>query len=270
MAARAGRGEGSPPPPGPHLDITGLTLSFGGVAALRAVSLEAARGEIVSIIGPNGAGKTCVFNCISGIYRPQAGRILFNGVDVVGLRPDRVARLGIARTFQNIELFAHMTTLENLLLARHRHMRTGIVAAALRLPRAVREEVANREHVEEVIDFLDLQSARDQLVVSLPYGVRKRVELGRALALEPALLLLDEPSAGMNAEEKQDLLFWVQDLRETFGVTILLVEHDMQIVMDISDRVHVLNYGERIASGAPKEVQAHPEVLKAYLGEDGG
>jgi len=149
-------------------------------------------------------------------------------------------------------------------------MRTGIVAAALRLPRAVREEVANREHVEEVIDFLDLQSARDQLVVSLPYGVRKRVELGRALALEPELLLLDEPSAGMNAEEKQDLLFWVQDLRETFGVTILLVEHDMQIVMDISDRVHVLNYGERIASGAPKEVQAHPEVLKAYLGEDGG
>jgi branched-chain amino acid transport system ATP-binding protein len=269
MTRRPHRGEGSDPPPGPHLRIENLTLTFGGLSALRAVSLEVGRGEIFSIIGPNGAGKTCIFNCISGIYRPQAGRILFNGEDVVRLRPDRIARLGIARTFQNIELFARMTTLDNLLLARHVHTRAGPIAAALRLPRLVREEVRSRQRVEEVIDFLDLQSARDQLVLNLPYGVRKRVELGRALALEPELLLLDEPSAGMNAEEKHDLLYWIQELRDVFGVTILLVEHDMQIVMGISDSVYVLNYGERIASGTPKEVQSHPEVLKAYLGEDG-
>jgi branched-chain amino acid transport system ATP-binding protein len=270
MTLSASRGEAGAPPPGPHLRIEALSLTFGGLTALRAVSFDVARGEIFSLIGPNGAGKTCVFNCISGIYRPQSGRILFDGRDIARLRPDRVARLGIARTFQNIELFAHMTTLENLLLARHVHTRTGVLAAACRLPRAVREELTSRERAEEVIDFLDLQSARDQSVVSLPYGVRKRVELGRALALEPQILLLDEPSAGMNAEEKHDLLYWIQDVRDRFGVTVLLVEHDMQIVMGISDRVCVLNYGETIAAGVPSEVQTHPDVLKAYLGEDCG
>jgi branched-chain amino acid transport system ATP-binding protein len=268
MPAVSRRGEGKPPPPGPHITLEGLALSFGGITALRDVSLDVARGEIASIIGPNGAGKTCIFNCISGIYRPQAGRIVLNGRNITGLRPDRLARLGVARTFQNIELFARMTTLDNLLLARHVHMRTGLLGAALHLPGAVAAEVENRRRAEEVIEFLDLQSARDQLVVNLPYGIRKRVELGRALALEPELLLLDEPSAGMNAEEKSDLLYWIQDVRETFSVTILLVEHDMRIVMGISDRVHVLDHGELIASGLPKEVQAHPEVLRAYLGEE--
>ncbi len=268
MSAGGRRGDGAAPPPGPHLAVEALTLTFGGLAALRDVSLEVGRGEICSVIGPNGAGKTCVFNCISGIYRPRHGRILFNGRDIVRLRPDRIARLGIARTFQNIELFSRMTTLENLLLARHVHTRTGPIGAALRLPRARREELRSRERVEEIIDFLELQSARDQLVLNLPYGLRKRVELGRALALEPELLLLDEPSAGMNAEEKHDLLYWIHDVRDTFGTTVVLVEHDMQIVMGISDRVYVLSNGERIAVGTPKEVQAHPEVLKAYLGED--
>lgn len=250
-----------------QLEISDLTLSFGGLAALRGVSLSVEKGAIYSIIGPNGAGKTCIFNCLSRIYTPQRGAIRFEGADLLHLSPHQVARRGIARTFQNIELFSHMTTLDNLLLARHVLMRGGVFGGAFRLPGYMREEIRHREKVEEIIDFLELQSARDQLVVNLPYGTRKLVELGRALALVPKLLLLDEPSAGMNLEEKQDLLSWIQDIREEFDITVLLVEHDMNIVMDISDRVFVLNYGEKVVEGIPKEVQTHPEVLKAYLGE---
>lgn len=250
-----------------QLEISDLTLSFGGLAALRGVSLSVERGAIYSIIGPNGAGKTCIFNCLSRIYTPQRGAIRFEGTDLLHLAPHQVARRGIARTFQNIELFSHMTTLDNLLLARHVLMRGGVFGGAFRLPWYTREEIRHREKAEEIIDFLELQSARDQLVVNLPFGTRKLVELGRALALGPKLLLLDEPSAGMNLEEKQDLLSWIKDIREEFDITVLLVEHDMNIVMDISDRVFVLNNGEKVVEGVPKEVQTHPEVLRAYLGE---
>jgi branched-chain amino acid transport system ATP-binding protein len=235
------------------------------------VAFRVERGAIFSIIGPNGAGKTTIFNCISGLYKPNGGSILFKGEDMVGLRPHQIAAKGIARTFQNIELFSRMTTMENLMLGRHIHMRTGIWSGATffrRNSRAAREEIAHRERVERIIDLLDLQSARNQFVGGLPYGVQKLVELGRALALEPELLLLDEPSAGMNSEEKQDLIFWIKDIQDELGVTILLIEHDMKMVMDISDRILAINFGEPITEGAPEEVQKHPEVLKAYLGED--
>ena len=243
-------------------------MRFGGLQALSGVSFGVGRATVHSLIGPNGAGKTTLFNCITGIYRPDSGGILFGGRDIAGFPPDRIAHRGIARTFQNIELFSHMTSLDNLLLGRHRHMRAGIFGCAAFTPAVRREEVAHRRRVEEIIDFLDLQWARDHFVNSLPYGTRKLVELGRALAMEPELLLLDEPSAGMNAEEKEDLVFRIKDIRDEFGITVLLVEHDMRMVADISDRVVALNYGEVIAGGTPSEVQGHPEVRKAYLGEE--
>jgi branched-chain amino acid transport system ATP-binding protein len=253
------------------LKIENLSISFGGIQALNKVSFEVQKGSIYSIIGPNGAGKTTIFNCISGIYRPTGGKIFFNGEEITFLKPDRVARKGIARTFQNIELFSHMTTMDNLMLGRHVHMKTGVWRGATFVykgSKAAQEEIRHRAKVEEVIDFLELQSARNQLVVNLPYGTRKLVELGRAMALEPELILLDEPSAGMNMEEKGDLMFSIQDLRDDLGITVVLVEHDMNLVMDISDRILALNYGEKIAEGLPEEIQAHPEVLKAYLGEE--
>ena len=253
------------------LSVDDLAIGFGGLLALSGVGFNVEKGQVYSIIGPNGAGKTTLFNCISGIYRPNTGKILFKGEPIQGLRPDRVARKGIARTFQNIELFSHMTVLDNLMLGRHLFMKTGLFSGALffhRRSKAARDEIAHRERVEEIIDFLDLQWARNQFASGLPYGVQKKVELGRALALEPELLLLDEPSAGMNMEEKQDLMIWIKDIQERFGITCLLIEHDMKLVMDISDRITVLNYGRKIAEGSPDEVQNHPEVLKAYLGED--
>jgi branched-chain amino acid transport system ATP-binding protein len=248
-----------------------LNISFGGLRAVDQVSFKVEQGSIFSIIGPNGAGKTTIFNCISGLYKPDSGSILFKGEDITGLKPHQIARKGIARTFQNIELFSRMTTMENLMLGRHIHMKTNVWTGATFFRRgstAAREEIAHRERVERFIDLLDLQSARNQFVGGLPYGTQKLIELGRALALEPQLLLLDEPSAGMNSEEKQDLIFWIKDIQDELGVTILLIEHDMKMVMDISDRILVINFGKPITDGNPEAVQQHPDVLKAYLGED--
>jgi branched-chain amino acid transport system ATP-binding protein len=253
------------------LKIENLTISFGGIRALNNVSFEVEKGAIYSIIGPNGAGKTTVFNCISGIYPPDSGRIFYKEQETTHLKPYQVAKKGIARTFQNIELFSHMTTMDNLMLGRHLHMKTGVWRGATFIhkgSKAAREEIENRGKVEEVIDFLELQAARNQFVINLPYGTRKLVELGRALALNPEVILLDEPSAGMNMEEKGDLMFSIQDIRDDLGITVLLVEHDMNLIMDISDRILALNYGEKIADGIPEEIQRHPEVLKAYLGEE--
>lgn len=251
-----------------HLVVKDLHLAFGGLKALSGVSFEVERRELMSLIGPNGAGKTTVFNCISGIYRPDKGEIHLSGRKVSGLKPDRIAGHGVARTFQNIELFSHMTTLDNLLLGRHLHIRTGILAGAVFGPRVVNEEVKHRRKVEEIMDLLDLQAARDEFVGNLPYGIQKLVELGRALAMEPSLLLLDEPTAGMNEEEKRDLVFRISDIRAQFDVTIVLVEHDMRMVMSISDRVLAMAEGKVLTCASPAEVQRHPEVRRAYLGED--
>lgn len=248
-----------------------LSVSFGGVDALNNVSFEVRQGQIFSIIGPNGAGKTTLSNCVSGVYRPTKGRVVFKDREIQGRRPDKVARMGVARTFQNIELFAHMNTVENLMLGRHRYMKTGLFRGAFMWGRrsfAGREEVANRRKVEEIIDFLNLQSVRNKFLGDLPYGTRKQVELGRALALEPELLLLDEPSAGMNSEEKQDMIFWIKEIQDILKVTILLIEHEMKMVMDVSDRILVINFGSPVTEGAPEEVRQHPEVLKAYIGEE--
>lgn len=253
------------------LRVEGLTISFGGIRALSNIDFEVKKGEIYSIIGPNGAGKTTIFNCITGIYKPEGGRIFFKGEDITGLRPWEIAKKGIARTFQNIELFSHMTTMDNLMLGRHIHMKTGVWKSATFLTKhskAAREEIWHRRKVEEIIDFLELQSVRNQFVINLPYGTRKLVELGRALALEPELILLDEPSAGMNMDEKGDLIFSIQDIIDEFGITIVLVEHDMNLVMDISNRVLVLNFGQKIVEGLPEDIKRNPEVLKAYLGEE--
>jgi branched-chain amino acid transport system ATP-binding protein len=252
------------------LQVADLSISFGGLKALDSVTFGVEKGEIYSIIGPNGAGKTTVFNCISGIYKPNKGKIAFKDQDITPLKPHQIARLGIARTFQNIELFSHMTSMNNLMLGRHNKLKAGLWAGGSFLTpnsRAAREEVQQRERAEEIIDFLELQAARNQLVINLPYGTQKLIELGRALALEPEVLLLDEPSAGMNLEEKENLIFSIRDIRDDFEITILLVEHDMNLVMDISDRILALNYGQVIAEGVPAVIQKHPEVLKAYLGE---
>ncbi len=255
----------------PVFEVKHLSVTFGGLKALDDLSFEVQPGEIFAIIGPNGAGKTTLFNCINGIYKPQEGEIRFRDCAIQGMKPDKVARLGIARTFQNIELFNHMNTMENIMLGRHLHMNTGLFRGGCMWGPssfAGREEIAHRGKVEEIIDFLDLQSVRNKPVGGLPYGIQKQVELARALALEPELLLLDEPCAGMNAEEKQDMIFWVKDIQDELGITILLIEHDMTMVMDISDRILAINFGMQITIGTPEQVQKHPEVLKAYLGEE--
>lgn len=257
------------PAPAPALlSVRGLSRHFGGVAAVDGIDLDVQARETVALIGPNGAGKTTLFNCITGVYRPDSGEVTFDGRSIVGLAPHRIAALGLARTFQNIELFSRMTVLDNVLLGRHRHMRTGPLGALWFGKRVKDEEVAQRRRAEEILDFLDLQFSRDRFVMHLAYGVRKKVELARALALEPKLLLLDEPSAGMNAEEKEDMVHAVRDIRDQMGVTVVLVEHDMGLVMGISDRVVVLDHGEKIAEGTPEQVTSDPEVVRAYLGDD--
>jgi branched-chain amino acid transport system ATP-binding protein len=250
-----------------QLELREVSKSFGGVQAVTRVSLEVRTGELLSVIGPNGAGKTTVLNMISGFYHPDQGRIAFEGRDVSHLAPSHVAGLGVARTFQNIALFRGMTVLDNLMLGRHVHMRSGIFAAFLYWGPAQKEEVAHRRRVEDIIDFLRIEDLRRRPTGSLPYGLQKRVELGRALALDPKVLLLDEPMGGCNHEEKEDMARFILDVNEEWSTTIILIEHDMGVVMDISDRVAVLDMGQKIAEGTPDEVRANPQVIKAYLGE---
>jgi len=249
------------------LEVEGLSLAFGGVHALDDVSLSVEEGSITAVIGPNGAGKTSLFNTISGFYKPQAGRILLDGNDITRRAPPKRAALGLARNFQNIALFRGMTVLDNIKLGRHVHMKTGLLAAGLYLGWAQREEMALREDIErDVIDFLEIDHIRNAPVAALPYGLQKRVELARALAMKPRLLLLDEPVAGMNREETEDMARFILDVREERGITVLLVEHDMDVVMDISDHVAVLNFGREIGAGTPDAVREMPAVIEAYLG----
>jgi branched-chain amino acid transport system ATP-binding protein len=249
-----------------QLEIESVCLAFGGVRALSNVSLGIRKGEIYSIIGPNGAGKTSLFNCISGIYEAQEGSIRFRNQEILGVKPYRIARMGIARAFQNIALFERMTVLDNLMSARGHNMNYGLLSAAAYVGRCSREEVKSRDRVEDVIEFLDLQHLRKSYVGSLPYGLQKRVELGRALAMDPVLILVDEPVSGMNIEETEDMARYILDINEEMDITVVLVEHDMGMVMELSDRVSVLNFGKKIAEGTPKEISKNPEVISAYLG----
>ena len=264
------------------LRIDGLSLSFGGVHALLEVNLDIRDNEILAIIGPNGAGKTALLNCINGFYKPQEGEIYYKGQRITRMRPDKLAKLGIARTFQNIELYTGLSTQDNLMAARHVLMKQNFVTGALYFGWALQEEIKHRQTVEEIIDFLEMAPMRKRVVGVLPYGMRKRIELGRALALEPKALLLDEPMAGMNLEEKEDVARFILDIFEGQGATyldtpvlrdgiscIILVEHDMGVVMDIADRIIVLDFGRKIAEGTPAEIRTNPEVMSAYLGKEG-
>ena len=243
-----------------------LAMNFGGIRAVEGVSFDVQQGEVFSIIGPNGAGKTTIFNMISRIYNPSAGTLHFDGQDITRIPPHHIAKLGIARTFQNIELFTNATLLQNLLIGRHCHSSVPILSQLAFLPSVKRAEIEHRKRAEEVIEFLNVQRYRDQLIANLPYGVRKVVELGRALCTEPKLLLLDEPSSGLNVEETEEMAFWIEDIKKDLGVTIIMVEHDMKLVTAVSDRVLALNQGRILAMGTSSQVQTDPEVIRAYIG----
>ncbi|WP_299983369.1 ABC transporter ATP-binding protein [uncultured Ruegeria sp.] len=249
------------------LEFENITLKFGGLTAVDDLSFDVQEGEVFAIVGPNGAGKSTVFNLISRFYDPRAGSIRFDGHDLLRVKASAVAAYGVARTFQNIELFEHATVLQNLLVGRHRHRRTNLISEILFTPSARRQEIENREKIEEIIDFLDLQAFRDKMISGLPYGVRKVVEVARALATDPKLLLLDEPASGLSVEETTDMRWWIDDIRRQMGITVLMVEHDMGLVSGVSDRVLAMADGAMLALGTPAEVQSHPAVVEAYLGK---
>jgi branched-chain amino acid transport system ATP-binding protein len=248
--------------------IEDLCLRFGGLQALDGVNLEVKDMEILAVIGPNGAGKTCLLNCINGFYRPSGGKVLYGNRDLTHLKPHRIAALGVARTFQNIELYSGLSALDNLMAARHIHMKHGALLGSVFFGPTRREEIAHRQHVEEIIDLLEMEPIRKKVVASLPYGQRKRVDLARALCMDPAILLLDEPMAGMNVEEKEDMARFILDIYELKKIPIVLVEHDMDVVMDISHRVAVLDFGSKIAEGLPHQIKNDSDVIRAYLGEE--